>query len=293
LAFAIANVLQQSTARSTALVQAPPSRWRRWLPVLGFLGRIMRQPQWLLGWVFAAAGFCAQALALHLGALGVVEAVIASQLLFALLIKAVRHSLRPSRWDWLAATCVCGGVALLVLLRGGVHQKAPDRLSLAVFLGVVVLVIGAMVGIARRVRHHVQTRTAIVAVGSGLAAGATAAVAVLVTADLSHGFVHGLGWPLGAMLGLSAISMVLAQDAFASGSLPTALTAQTIADPVISMVAGVIFFDSAPLTGAALWLGVPLSIVLIGAGVTLLANSPIMHDERTLTAPQPVTVPAV
>jgi hypothetical protein len=75
----------------------------------------------------------------------------------------------------------------------------------------------------------------------------------------------------------TVIGGILTQEAFAHGSLPTALTTMTVTDPVLSYAAALTLFAAAarphpiPLAGAA---------VLVLGGVALLANSPTLHDER-------------
>ncbi len=114
--FAVSTVLQQNSARSTAMAR-PAARHRAWLPVLGVLGRLVRDPAWLVGWLLNVLGFVAHAVALHLGSIAVVQAILVVQLILALMITAARRSLRPSPRDWFATAIVCAGVATLVLLR--------------------------------------------------------------------------------------------------------------------------------------------------------------------------------
>jgi hypothetical protein len=87
---------------------------------------------------------------------------------------------------------------------------------------------------------------------------------------------------------------LLVQDSFASGSLPTALTAMTITDPLVSSIVGAVLFDAIPPAGVELAVGLPASGLLIAAGVVVLANSATLHDERHLTLhmPEPRREPA-
>jgi hypothetical protein len=89
-----------------------------------------------------------------------------------------------------------------------------------------------------------------------------------------------LDWPLLCLLASAVTGSLLVQDAFASGSLPTALTAMTITDPLVSAVVGAIVFDATPPTGIHLWLGLPSCGLLVGLGVALIAGSSTLHDER-------------
>ncbi|NUT32337.1 MAG: hypothetical protein HOV79_04590 [Hamadaea sp.] len=55
-------------------------------------------------------------------------------------------------------------------------------------------------------------------------------------------------WQLYAFGASGLIAAVLAQDAFAGGSFPAALTAMTVADPLAAWVWGAILFDERPPT---------------------------------------------
>src|SRR5262249_27983345 len=97
-----------------------------------------------------------------------------------------------------------------------------------------------------------------------------AVLVVLTTDDLPH-----LTWPLPSIISTLSGGL-LAQEAFSSGSLPTALTAMTITDPAVGFVVGLLLFEGAlqpePLVFVA-------SARLVCAGIVLLANSPTLHDE--------------
>lgn len=284
--FAVSTTLQQGAARSTALDRAATSDdlgalgKAEWLPVLNLLRRLVRDPGWLVGWLLNVFGFVAHAVALRLGSIAAVQAILVAQLIFALMITAARRSLRPTSRDWFAAAAVCVGVAMLVLLRGDVRQSVPPRAWLMVFLLVLGGLVITILGVARRIGRHAQTRTALVAVGAGMCFCATAVLVVVITHDMSDGVLRVLDWPLLCLVGSAIAGSLLVQDSFASGSLPTALTAMTITDPLASVVAGAVLFDATPPAGLELALALPVSALLIVIGVVLLANSPTVHDER-------------
>jgi drug/metabolite transporter (DMT)-like permease len=279
--FAVSVNLQQHAARSSALGRTDTPD-RPWLPVLGLLGRLTRDPGWLVGWLLNVLGFAAHAVALHLGSIAAVQAILVVQLMFAMMLSALRRGIRPLPRDWFATAAVCTGVVLLVLQRGPVGQLLPSRGDLAGFLVVVLGLLGVLLVVARSLGGRPQPRTALVAVGAGLCFCVTAVFVVVVTADLAgaDGPWDALDWPLLVLIGSAVTGSLLVQDSFASGSLPTALTAMTITDPVASAVVGAVLFDAARPSGLQLTMGLPSAVVLIAVGVALLANSTTLHDER-------------
>ena len=66
---------------------------------LALFGELLRDRQWWTGSLVAAAGFALQAAALGLGSVLLVQALLSTSLLFALVINAKVHHRRISRWQ--------------------------------------------------------------------------------------------------------------------------------------------------------------------------------------------------
>jgi drug/metabolite transporter (DMT)-like permease len=280
LLFAVSAALQQRAARSTA--QRLESGGRATAPLWAVLIRLLRNPWWLAGWAANAAGFGAHATALHLGSVAVVQAVLVVQLLFALPMATVRTGRRPGPRDWLGTAAVCAGLIVLLVLRGHVPQDTADRSGVPPVVAIAAAVIAALALTARLVRRHAQTGAALTAVAAGVCFSMTAIFTVLVTDDLARGgaLAAALDWPLLGLALSTSMGGLLVQSAFSRGSLPTALTASTITDPVVSWVVGIVLFDAYPLPDAATLAGCVVAGALVVAGVVALANSPTLHDER-------------
>ena len=75
---------------------------------------LIRQPLWLLGWAAAAGGFAFQAIALHGGQLAVVQSLLVTELVFALLLRRFWIRQHIAKTAWTAALVTCG--ALVVFL---------------------------------------------------------------------------------------------------------------------------------------------------------------------------------
>jgi hypothetical protein len=289
LLFAVSATLQQTAARSAnprSTVAATEgavatTRWD-WLPVLGLLRPLFRDPRWLAGWAVNLAGFGLHATALHLGSIVVVQSLLVAQLLFALPMAAFRDRHWPLLRDWFGTAAVCTGLVVLLIVRHGVPQTTARRGQTPYLVAVAALLVVLLVAAARFDRRHAQLRSALVAAGAGVCFSLTAVFVVLVTDDLSRSGPFGAltDWPLYCVAASTVCGGLLVQDAFASGSLPTALTTMTIADPLASFVAGVVLFDVARPSGPVAAVGLPAAGLLLATGVILLAFSPTLYDER-------------
>ena len=90
---------------------ADPRRSSGWKLVV----YLFRNPLWLFGWVALAAAFVFQALALHNGLLSIVQPVLATELVFMLLLRRfwIHQSIRLV--TWVAAAVTCAGLTVFVI----------------------------------------------------------------------------------------------------------------------------------------------------------------------------------
>jgi drug/metabolite transporter (DMT)-like permease len=264
LLFAQSASLQQSTARATALDSSTNG-------ALAVLRSLLRQPRWLAGLAANVGGFVAHAAALRYGPLAPVQALLVVQLMFALPLAARRRRISLLPRDWVGTAIVCAGLVVLVtrpLTHGSIRPGALPPWLLGAS-GAVALLAAAATRVPVR---HTQGRAAFYGIAAGVCSATTAVLTAVGVARLPH-----LSWPVFVIAATTLASGGLAQAAFASGSLPTALTSMTITDPVCSYLAtGWLFLSVKHVTP---W---PLTIAgaLVAVGIGILADSPTLHDER-------------
>jgi len=99
---ALSNAVNEATQRIASI--AAPHRTSGWRLVL----YLFRSPLWLFGWVALIAAFVFQALALNKGQLSIVQPVLATELVFMLVLRRVwiGQSIRPVTWWAAGVTCV-------------------------------------------------------------------------------------------------------------------------------------------------------------------------------------------
>ena len=308
LLFAVAAACQQRAARAAATAPADTDRRAApdrpaaaglavWLPVLAVLHRLVRDRLWLTGWLTNLLGFFVQAAALHLGSIAVVQPLLVAQLLFALPLSVVSLAPTSTPWsraqaarrrllprDWLGGAAVSAGLVVLLTVRGAAPQAHhPNRIHVLLATGAAAALVAALVVAGRAVHGQPQLRAALVAVAAGLCFCLTAVFITLTATDLLHRGVAAtaVDWPGYALAASTLLGLLLEQDAFAAGSLPTAVAAMTITNPVASYFAGILAFHGQPPTSPGGLAGVTSAAVLVVVGVVLLAHSPTVHDELT------------
>ena len=127
LAFAVSTTLKNASASD-----APAVSGRGGSSLTGFVRATVNHPRWWAGLVADAVGLSLQVIALHLGALALVQPVMVSGLLFALLLRH-RHHLRGITVAEIGWACLLTtGLAVFLLLSGAasgsLHPAAADRL---------------------------------------------------------------------------------------------------------------------------------------------------------------------
>lgn len=281
--FAASAVLQQRASRRVAAEvhdRGGHSALIRYLPVLRLVRRLLGHPLWLLGWGTNLLGFLTQALALHLGSVALVQPLLTTQLLFTMGLVSLWSRLLPRTRDWLAVLSMCAGVVVFLSARGaapvdGSAQRAEVLLALtAAAVSVCALVVCAQ---GREPTVHAAT----VGVGAGICFAVSAVLIKLTTADLLERGVlaTALDWPGYALALSTGVGLLLGQQAYAAASLPVAVAAMSVTNPIVSYVIGVLAFHVAPPTGAGTLAAVAVSGLLLSLGAVGLAHSPaILHD---------------
>jgi hypothetical protein len=241
-----------------------------------FVSGTLRHPLWVTGVVADIGGFALHALALREGPLSLVQPLLVSSAVFALVLRQLLEHRWPRRnqlaWAgalavglvmFLAVSTPAGGVAQPA---GGVGQPA-DPLATIVVGGLIGLgVLGFF--LAGR-RNTGRAAAALLGTAAGLS---YAAVAGLLKQDMGT-LDRGLGalvtsWPFYALIGVGALGLLVNQLAYQAGPLSSSLPAIMTVGPLVSLVIGVVVFDEQFRRGPAALLGeaVCLALVLVGAG---------------------------
>src|SRR3954469_2650353 len=107
LLFALANNAQRHAASAVPAAHVGP---------VGLLLRLLRNPRWLAGSSSAVLALLVQAWALSQGGVILVQAVIASTLIWSLALECVVERHRPTSIQTGGAALVRGGISALVLI---------------------------------------------------------------------------------------------------------------------------------------------------------------------------------
>jgi hypothetical protein len=261
--FGAASVLQQRAA-----VAVPASM----ATGLKLIGRLLRRRLWLAGVALDGLGLAAQAAALGYGAVLVVEPVLATALLFALLADAVWARASPPGAQWAWTLALSAGLACFLVVgdpSAGLDHASTGRWLVAGAVYVPILVL--LVALAARAPG--RRRALMLGIGAGMLFGAMAAVAKPAVGELTEGaWALVSSWEPYAVAVCGLAGGVLQQAAYQAGALRFSLPATTVVEPLAAAALGIGVLDEAVSARGAGWLLIAASCAAMIAGTVILAR---------------------
>lgn len=262
LLFALATVLQHRSA-----TRGPAARGVG----LRLLGSLTRRPLWLLGGACGGGGLLLHAYALSAGRLGVVQPLLVTGMLFALLLDVVLDRRRARLGEVLGGAAVVLGLAVFLLAaRAAPGSPTADRDVLLAATAAGLGLAGGLFALARPpVARH---RAALLAGAAGTCFGVTGALLKQLVGQLAVAPVSWqAAWPAALLVAVGVLGLALVQSAYQAGPLAASLPPLTVVDPVVAVLIGALAFGEVPGSSALALLGQAGGLVLVTSGVRALA----------------------
>lgn len=272
-AFAVSSALKHVSAG-----QVPDAQDLAPHKLLSFIRSTLGHPLWLAGIFADLIGLILQLIALHLGALAVVQPLLVTGLLFALLLRA-RYQRAVSFHELVWATVLTGALASCLAIIGvGRSSEPADKgpAAAAAFVGLFIACACVRYGRAQRSPGRAAT---LMGVALGAIYAATAGLLKSLS-DIGLGHPTQLlnSWQLYSVVLLGAVSLLLTQLTFQAGPLAASLPAMSTVDPLLSIAVGIFVYDE------RLRAGVSTGVLLIGLlavlGLAVLKLSRAEADHR-------------
>jgi len=289
---AFCNAVNEATQHIAST--ASPRRSSGWRLVI----YLFRNPLWMFGWVALVGAFVFQALALHYGLISVVQPVLATELVFMLVLRRfwIHQTIRPITWGAAALTCVSLTVFIVMSEPRGGQPNPIGRhwltAALACCAAAAVLAVLARWGSPGR-------RAALYAASAAVMWALVATFIKAMTDTLAEFGVAGMvtHWPVYALALGSAAAVILQQAALHVGPLRVSQPFLVIVDPIVSIALSVWLFgehftsDAGVLTAAAIAFAVMCAGVVVltqTAPATMRADAPQATATETDAAPDDV-----
>ncbi len=281
LLFAVAFVMQQRAASDVPDDESLG---------VGLITRLVRRPIWLIGTAADTLGYVAQAVALGLASLVLVQPLLATSLLFALPLGAwwAKRRLRRSDAAWALALTV----GLAVFLVAGEPTDGVDRADVAEWLiaaAVLVPITAACVLLAARSRG--TRRAVLLAAATGILYGVAAALTKSTVSLLDDGVVGVVtSWEPYALVAAIGLGTYMQQAAFQAGDLAQSLPAVQVLEPVVAVILGIALLQEELQADGLEWVLIALAAVAMIVSTAALARS--QAEAQPEAPPEPAAAAA-
>jgi drug/metabolite transporter (DMT)-like permease len=240
------------------------------------LTHLVRKPLWLLGIGLMVLGQVLGALALAEAGLGQVEPLLATNLIFALVIGHVVYQEPLDRTVWWGGLLVSGGVAVFLAFGqpNGGRLAGPESLR---WLVTAVFVVAAGALVLAALPCGLRAKAMLLAASAGMLYGVQDALtrdSLLVLENGVWGVVW--NWQPYALIAIAVLSLLLAQSAFDAAPIKISLPVITAVEPVTGIVLGIFVFSEHLRFGGGALAAEVMGLLAMVAGISVLGRSPLL-----------------
>jgi drug/metabolite transporter (DMT)-like permease len=276
--FAVGTVFQQKGAMEESEEAAQSA---------GFLLTLARKPVWLFGVVMSGLGFAAQAAALGVGRLVVVQPLLVTSIVFALPFGARYTGQRVGKREIIGAVAVTAGIAAFLVIsdpsEGRDDAPVVEWLIAGGILGAMTIVLV----LASRGRRP-GLKAAFLGTAAGILFGLISALTKSTVDRLEDGIVHVVAdWHLWVLIAVSVAAFTILQSALQAGALAPALACLMAFETVAGGAIGVVLFEEQLNSSAGAIVGEVAVLLVALAGLILLAQSESAAEHARAPAPEP------
>lgn len=238
---------------------------------------LVRDRLWLAGIACMVAGQIFGVFALARGHVSSVEPLLATNLLFAVILARWLSGQRLGWSGWIGVALLSGGVTAFIVAAQPKGATAPVGAVRQVLVIALLLAVSLILVIIAKHLRLIKEPPLLAAAG-GLLYGIQDALTRMSTSIFSAGSLLALvtSWQPYAVVALAVTGLMLVQSAFEAGPLRMSLPALTAAEPIAGIACGIgLLGDQLRVTPTALaWQVAGLIAVVIG--VLLLGRHPAM-----------------
>jgi drug/metabolite transporter (DMT)-like permease len=254
---------------------------------VGLIFALLRRPLWLLAISLNIVGVFFQVLALNFGPLALVQPILVSGLIFAVVFGAFFRHRKPDRVMVIGVVCCAGGLGWFLAVARPHGGTTTISVATAIPLGIAVgALLVACLTVARL--GHRMTRPIMLGLACGVCYGVTAFLIKLLTGGGHGGFVGLLErWPLWAVVVIGPLGFLLNQSAYQAGVLVSpVLSVITAADPLVSIALAHLVLHEQLSGGSVNVTMEVLAFALMIAGIITLAHrAPVAAPKQGAAQP--------
>jgi drug/metabolite transporter (DMT)-like permease len=265
---ALSNAVNEATQHVASI--AAPHRSSGWQLVR----YLFRNPLWLFGWIALGGAFVFQALALHNGQISIVQPLLATELVFMLVLRWswIHQSIRPITWG--AAAVTCASLAVFIAAgepRGGQTTPAGQHwLTAGLACGISAAILAVLARWGSPGMRAVLYASAAAVMWALVATFIKATTDTLTEFGVGGMFTH---WSVYALAAGSVVALFLQQAALHVGPLRASQPFLVVIDPIVSIALSVWLFDEHFTNNATVLAVAAVAFAVMCAAVVLLTQT--------------------
>jgi hypothetical protein len=209
-----------------------------------FVRYLVSNPLWLFGWVALAGSFVFQALALHNGLMSVVQPLLVTELVFALVLRRLWIRQRIRAVTWWSAALTCAALAAFLAVAEPTGSASTPAGGEWVGATVASLAVTGLLGLLA-LRGSPGRRAALLGAGTAVLWALVATFIKAMTDSLTQYGFGGmfLHWPVYALIVVASLAELLDQTTLHVGPLSMSQPFLVVVDPIVSIALSVWVFD--------------------------------------------------
>jgi drug/metabolite transporter (DMT)-like permease len=245
VAFASACGFALSTSLQHRSAGQAPARVQSSAGVLRF---VVTKPAWLLGITIGAGAFILHATALKLGAIAVVQPIMITGVVLAVLVRAALDRSLPTRGELRSVLITALGLAAFLVVANPVPSAEPPDRRAALLGTLLCLGLAAVASAAGARARHPRTHALWLGISAGVLFGLVAGLLKLIVGDIGDAGPVDLliSWPLWALIGVGVTGMAINQRAYQIAPLSMSMPVLNIVDVLVALGLGAWAFGEAP-----------------------------------------------
>lgn len=241
--------------------------------ITGLVLSLLRRPAWQLGILLSGVAFGLHVAALQHGSLTLIQAIVVSNIIFAVFVRATLDHIFPPRREIVWAIGTCSGLSLFIAMletHTAQHTASSPQAEVFVATGVVVTIVAVWCAQRTDVAAH---RGFLLASAAGTLYGLTAGLIKLVLIQATAAGVAVVQhWSFWATVLVGVNALVLSQRAYHAAPLSITVPILNIADVLVAITFGTTVFRERIFSSPAHLMGGLAGLLVMGVGVWQLAR---------------------
>ena len=241
--------------------------------LVGVLRFVMSNPIWLVGAGIGMISLVFHALALNKGAIALVQPIMISGVVMAVMFRSALDHHLPPRGELVAVTLTTAALGIFVVVANPTAEATWHDPTAFVFWIVGLCVIGVLVFVSSRMARPMLA-SLLLGVASGVCFGMTAGMLKLLSHDFGNHGVLGVltSWHLLAQVLTGLLGVAINQRAYQLAPLSVSMPALNVVSVLVSLVFGVLVFHEIPAESLSGVVALALCLLLMFVGLRMLAS---------------------